>query len=604
MSRRLHWRLGLRLEGRIFFLAALLILALVSTTTLFAYRHALEALAEERRGEALRLARHAAVAFASGSPLSVAGLQREAPGALGAALLDPSGRTLAETGIVEGGDRAAPLAGRGRSGPFALGPGTLTPASVAAFAPFERDGQRLVVRVDIAAERIAALDRGSRVLTAVVLPINLAVILLVLVFLRRFLKPYDTLLERARTAEGSPAPAEDDEVAFLVGTFERALAALARPAERDGRDELAALERALGSALESGALLVDREGRVLALNPVGAELLGIPVPASGLALDEVLAAHPELRRIVAEAVERGDSALRRECAIERGGERRLLGLTVHALRRDDGGARGHLALFADLTEARREADATRLAESLAQLGELAAGVAHELRNGLATLRGYLTLIERRPEEGTVEDYLAEMRRECDHLHRVVQDFLAFARPGTARLAAVDLAQAARRAAADPALGGAAVVVAEEGGPAPAVQGDPLLVERALRNLLANAAAAQREAGVSEPVRVAVRGAPAALEVAVEDRGPGVPAEVRSRLFQPFASGRPGGVGLGLALAHRIVALHGGTLRLEDRPGGGTRAILSVPADRFVTRSDTLHASPAPGQGGKIGENDL
>ena len=67
-----------------------------------------------------------------------------------------------------------------------------------------------------------------------------------------------------------------------------------------------------------------------------------------------------------------------------------------------------------------------------------------------------------------------------------------------------------------------------------------------------------------------------VEISISDRGAGIPAEVRERLFQPFSAGRPGGVGLGLALAHRIVALHGGVLRLEERVGGGTRAVLILP----------------------------
>jgi signal transduction histidine kinase len=84
------------------------------------------------------------------------------------------------------------------------------------------------------------------------------------------------------------------------------------------------------------------------------------------------------------------------------------------------------------------------------------------------------------------------------------------------------------------------------------------------------------------VEVTIRPAEGGWEVLVEDRGCGLPPEVRERLFQPFVTTRPGGVGLGLALAHRIVSLHGGRLRLEDRTGGGTRAVAAFPDDAFVT----------------------
>ncbi len=244
--------------------------------------------------------------------------------------------------------------------------------------------------------------------------------------------------------------------------------------------------------------------------------------------------------------------------------------------------RGYLVLFADLTEVRRRAEESRLAESLAQLGEMAGGVAHELRNSLATLRGYLTLIERRPDEESIADYLSEIRHEADHLERVLEDFLAFARPGTARFREISLTPLLLRAAADPALAGVEVEV--HGSPAgdAALRGDPQLLERAVRNLLHNAAQAEREAGRRGPVEIRVDLQPEGTEVAIEDRGPGLPPEIRERLFHPFATGRRGGVGLGLALAHRIVVLHGGRIRLEDRPGGGTRAVLFFPRDTIVT----------------------
>jgi len=113
-------------------------------------------------------------------------------------------------------------------------------------------------------------------------------------------------------------------------------------------------------------------------------------------------------------------------------------------------------------------------------------------------------------------------------------------------------------------------------PAP-LAGDPLLLERAVRNLLANAVDAARAAGADEPVELALGTAGGGWELAVEDRGAGVPAALAARLFEPFVSGRPGGVGLGLALARRIAVLHGGELDFAPREGGGSRFALRLPA---------------------------
>jgi len=256
-------------------------------------------------------------------------------------------------------------------------------------------------------------------------------------------------------------------------------------------------------------------------------------------------------------------------------------VTVHPLLRDDGEVRAFLALFADLTEAHRIEREEQLTENLTHLGEMAAGVAHELRNSLATLRGYLALIERQPEEESLTDYLGEMRHESDHLQRVVDDFLAFARPETTRLEDVDLVELARRAVSDPALGPKSARFVEPSSDVPPVRGDAQLLERALKNLIHNAVRAQQDEGVEEPVHVEIGTEGRRLELKIEDLGGGLPAEVRERLFQPFVTSRADGVGLGLTLARRIVSLHGGSLTLADRPGG-TRATIG-----FVTGADNI-----------------
>jgi two-component system sensor histidine kinase PilS (NtrC family) len=595
-------RLSLRGELLILLPAALLLLVVLSTFTLFSYRGALLQLTEERQEEAERLARGLADRLPA-PPLDAAQLRQLAPAARGVALLDAAGTPLMTAGELV----PAPMPAAARSQPFAAGPDADLPDTVAAYAPrlapfptagTSRNAAKALyyIRVDLPAATLGAQLRAIRLLAWLVLPVNSALVLLVLLFLRHLLTPYETLLARARQLGPPDAPGED-EAEFLIATLERALEALgerqgAGREERRLDDDLAALERTLAASLASGLLLLGRDSGVLSLNPLGAAILGAGPTAAGTPLAALLAPHPEMLALLAAAIASGKPVKRQECTLRRdGAEPSALGFSVHPLRRDDGAVRGYLVLFADLTEARRRAEESRLADRLSTLGEMAAGVAHELRNSLATLRGYLTLIERHPDEESIADFLAEIRRESDHLQRVLEDFLAFARPGTARLQRLSLAELARRAAADPALVGVTVAAGGEGGAAGAagwLRGDPQLIERALRNVLHNAAQAEREAGRTGPVEVTVEELPAGVEVVVADRGPGVPEEMRGRLFHPFATGRAGGVGLGLALAHRIVTLHGGRLRLEDRPGGGTLARLFFARDTFVTEgSDPL-----------------
>lgn len=578
-------RLGLRREILILLPVALLLLVVLSTFTLFSYRNAVERLVEERQEEAARLAQQVAERLAGQASPSPADLRAFAPLAIGAAVADESGTAVATAGEMPSDGLLSPMAGTDPDGPVGIGPDEALPETVAGFAPLPGPGpgpgSRRWVRVDLPAGVLAGQQRALKVLSVVVLGLNSALLLLVISFLRHLMAPWETLLARARQM-GAEQEAGEGEIEFLLSTFERALTSLAGRDARRPEDDIAALERTLSASFQSGLLLLDRSGGVLTLNAVAASLLGIEPSPAGTPLTEALAGQPELRDILAAAVAEQSAPRRQECTVKAGGETRKLGLTVHPLRRDDGSVRGWLVLFADLTEVQRRAEESRLAESLAQLGEMAGGVAHELRNSLATLRGYLTLIERRPDEESIADYLSEIRHEADHLERVLEDFLAFARPGTARFQELSLTQLARRAAADPALAGVEVRVSADTDMR--LRGDSQLLERALRNLLHNAAQAEQEAGGRGPIELSIDSLDGddGVELAVADRGPGLPSEMRERLFHPFATGRRGGVGLGLALAHRIVTLHGGRIRLDDREGGGTRAVLTFPRDTIVT----------------------
>ena len=574
--------IGLRRETLILFPVALFILVVLSTFVLFSYRTAVTLLIRQRQQEAAATADRVAEALPRDRRPSQSDLRRAARGTRRSAILRPNGRPVATIGEFDA-PPLAPLAGEELVLAIGRGPDEDTPLDVAGFTRFDRQGQSYILRVDLPADELALQSDALGILTWVVIGVSLAVAGLVFLFLRHLLRPYETLLAQAkRLAERSE---KEDEITFLTNTIEQALSRLAESPDLPD-DEIAALQRALGPSLESGFMLLDRDAEILSMNSVGAELLGVPSKDDLEAVRGCLRDKPALEDVLREAVASGAGVQRREVTIEGGGGERTLGVTVHALKRDDGDARGYLTLFVDLTESQRRAHEEKVAESLSQLGEMAAGVAHELRNSLATVRGYLTLIERRPEEESVADYVQEMRRESDHLQRVVDDFLTFARPETTRLEDVDLAELVERAAADPSLAVPATPRVEAR--PPAMRGDGQLLERALRNLLHNAAQAQVAIGAEAPLDVRLSTDGGEAEIAIRDAGGGLPAEVRERLFQPFVTGRADGVGLGLTLAHRIVTLHGGRLRL-DEIDGGTRASIRFPlaAERLPETVGTI-----------------
>ncbi|MEO8198560.1 MAG: ATP-binding protein [Thermoanaerobaculia bacterium] len=593
---------GLRREAPILLPASLLLFTLLAAVTLLSYRAAVARFADEREQATLKLAGALADALRLAKSDDIGPLARWLPQGATLAVYDARGGLRSSLGFADADGLAAAVPRAAEIAfPRSEGLGVRSPGEPAgsrvlrAFVPYERATQRYLLRLEVPEPVLLAQQRSLRILTPAVFGLSAAVALLAIFFLRALVRPYEELLERARTVvpagplgPGSPAREPGDEVEFLLATFDRALAAL----RHEPLDELSAVERTLGPQLESGLLMFDRDGRLLAANPAAIELLGgdsraAGVPAPAIAA-KALAAHPALAGLVSTAITDRRSIPRASVAIERAGQQVELGLTLQALRA------GFLVLFADVTDlSRREAE-ERFATGLAQLGELSAGVAHELRNSLATVQGYLTMAARRELPAAAREEITEAQREAAELARIVDDFLTFARPDSGVVEPVDLAALLLRATRDPALGGVPFELVPAETPLPPIAGDPHLLQRALRNLLLNAAQATLARAATsglgggpggaapEPVVVRLRRDGGAATITIDDRGTGLAPAVRDRLFEPFASGRPGGAGLGLALARRIILMHGGRLELLPREPHGVRAKIRLPLGESVT----------------------
>ena len=237
-----------------------------------------------------------------------------------------------------------------------------------------------------------------------------------------------------------------------------------------------------------------------------------------------------------------------------------------------GKPRQYLAIRYDVT-ARKQAEAQlREQAALAQLGQLAAVVAHEVRNPLAGLRASLQVIDRRVQEPRDRSAIAAMIQRIDGLNDKVEDLLQYARPKTPRRQRVDVMSLLRDVAtsAQSSTGRASMISLS--GDEVAVTADPDMLRAALLNVVLNACQA---AGENE-VAIHVVSGEGVVRIAVCDRGVGIPAEVRDRVFEPFFTTRTNGTGLGLAIVKRLVELQDGAVALIDRPGGGTIVEVSIP----------------------------
>jgi signal transduction histidine kinase len=246
-----------------------------------------------------------------------------------------------------------------------------------------------------------------------------------------------------------------------------------------------------------------------------------------------------------------------------------LGVTVSPL---DGGerSRGAICLFSDLTSIVELEEQLRMKEALAKLGELTAGIAHEFRNGLATIHGYSRLLEPDALPAQYRPYVEGIRQEAQLLGQVVTNFLNFARPERMVLTRLDLGAVVGRAIEDVRRELPLGAIIEATGDFAEIDGDEVLLRQMFSNLVRNAADACDDVQRSPVIAItaAIDEAHHAVRVAVEDNGPGVPEPARDRIFQPFVTTRSRGTGLGLAIVQKIVVLHNGRVSVRDSARGG------------------------------------
>jgi len=236
----------------------------------------------------------------------------------------------------------------------------------------------------------------------------------------------------------------------------------------------------------------------------------------------------------------------------------------------------------DLEHSREEierlhAEEMRRAQQLASVGELASGVAHEIRNPLTGVRGALDLALRKLPVGEASrPLLEEAQRQLDRIDGATKQLLHYARPPELRQLTVNVDELVARAATvvAPRASAAGVTLHTEVAPSPlTVHVDPELMVQVLVNLMLNAIDAMGREG--QLTVWAARHAPETW-IGVRDTGPGVPKDLRAEIFRPFYTTKHQGSGLGLSISQQIVARHGGSLRVDDTPGGGATFIIALP----------------------------
>jgi PAS domain S-box-containing protein len=239
-----------------------------------------------------------------------------------------------------------------------------------------------------------------------------------------------------------------------------------------------------------------------------------------------------------------------------------------------GKPRQYLAIRSDITSRKIAERQLREQAALTHLGQLAAVVAHEVRNPLAGLRASLQVLDRRMADARDRNVIAAMIERIDGLNEKVEDLLLYARPRAPRLQTLDVGAVLHEAtvSARAARGNTAPAIEVRGEPDLRVYADPDMLRAAALNLIMNAC----QAGSETPVEVESTAVDGICRIAIRDRGRGIPEEARDRVFEPFFTTRAGGTGLGLAIVKRLLELQNGNVELKARRDGGTIASITIP----------------------------
>ena len=457
----------------------------------------------------------------------------------------------------------------------------------------------------------AAVVYRSFLLTGFVVALFVSLVCLAWL-LRGLLRPYNQLVGEARRAPVAHSGKSQNEAAFVLETFQSVIAQLQAQQEELKRLGDQASQRAdsaerfsdrIVASMPTGLIGFDSSGHATVLNGPARSLFKSEA-SEGKHYSAIFSEVPALAEMVEACLSNGQLFRREEIeATNESGQGKRLGATVAPIDpASESGSRGVLCVITDITEVARLREQLALKRNLESLGEMSAGLAHEFKNAMAALHGYAQFLQSVDYDEQGKTAAEALLQEVRNLSEMTTSFLNFARPQPLQLEDVSLDELIRECARELTplfkeravelviAGSADVPSADCGTGVPpvnhaqdaraTVQADPRMLRQALLNLLRNAAQAIPDNKTDR--RVTVR---SSLErdqgrqwaaISIQDTGAGIPAADLQKIFIPFFTTKSKGHGIGLALAHRVITEHGGTLTAANAPEGGAVFTIRLP----------------------------
>jgi nitrogen fixation/metabolism regulation signal transduction histidine kinase len=420
------------------------------------------------------------------------------------------------------------------------------------------------------------------ILLASFFAILLGSLLGILFLLRWLLRPYHELIGEAQRAQGAEQMLKSqDEAEFVLETFQSVVTQLQEQRKELEKLSVEARERAnsaekfserIVASLPSGLIAFDSAGLSMAINTPGRTLLEANGTALGEPYKKLFGAHEQLAEMVGDCLQTGTVYRRTEIqSVSPDGRMRRLGATIAPIELPpERGPRGALCLLTDITEVTELREQVALKNNLESLGEMSAGLAHEFKNAIATLQGYAQLLQSLELNDKAQVAAGSLLNEVRNLSGMVTAFLNFARPQPLQLEEVSVAELIRDCAdeLDPVFRELEVTLETDAEKSIVIRADERMLRLALLNLMRNAAEA------APGGRVFVHAHDATIEV--RDTGKGISTAELQKIFIPFFTTKTKGHGIGLALAHRIITQHGGTLTAGNARDGGAIFTIQLP----------------------------
>jgi len=358
-------------------------------------------------------------------------------------------------------------------------------------------------------------------------------------------------------------------------------------ANRQNLAELRALNQNVVESIPSGLITLSPQGVASFINPAGGQILqAAPVSILGRHVTQLGFFTPDDWQTAQQELDRGDVVRREIDDFLVAETRRSIGFAISLLSTLDGKSAGYTVIFQDLTEMKKLEAELRLKDRMAAVGELSAGIAHEIRNPLAAIAGSVQVLKSSKSLTHQEQRLMSIvLKESERLNKSISDFLRFVRPQEKMSiqfdVAVSLSETLDLLANSRELNERHEIRREIAPPSYFLVGDADQIRQVFWNLARNAVQAMPNGGTLV-VRTVVEND--AYNIVFADSGRGMTAADLSRLFQPFRTNFPSGTGLGMAISYRIVQEHGGKIEVASREGEGTAITVSLPSKSALRRA--------------------